>query len=396
MSTPESIFIGDFSLVEPSDHTLRIAIKDNIDIADYRTTLGTRAFRNSPMATTNAAVIESVLQDPCSVVVGKTNLDELAAGIIGINPWFGTVPNPTDPAAIAGGSSGGSAAAVAAGLADIALGTDTGGSVRLPAAHCGIYGMKTTRGLLSLRGVHPLAQYLDTVGPLAGNFHDLALAMRLLNPHSGSTRDGRGESPTKIGRLVGTGFSTEWDHVTKDMLTVTGVETVDVELQGWRQAHHAAGTIMARQFWDNYGYLLADSPDSVGQVATAILEMGREVDNGSYRNALEFALEWTSRVQEVLIKVDALATLTVTDVPPRIPSQRDPDLLRFSYEVDEVNTCRTIQFSLSGHPALTFPLRSNSASIPLQLVGSYGTEQKLIAIGRELQESAEGLVDSWG
>src|SRR5690242_21836700 len=100
-------------------------------------------------------------------IVGRTNLHELAFGVSGINPWFGTPVNPLDPALIPGGSSSGSAVAVATGEADVAFGSDTGGSVRVPAACCGVFGLKTTHGRISLEGVWPLAPSLDTIGPIA-------------------------------------------------------------------------------------------------------------------------------------------------------------------------------------------------------------------------------------
>src|SRR5205807_7810577 len=113
-------------------------------------------------------------------VVGKANLHELAMLPLGTNPWFGTPVNPLDPALIPGGSSSGSAVAVATGEADVALGSDTGGSVRVPAACCGVFGLKTTHGRISLEGVWPLAPSMDTIGPIATSVAGLALGMELL------------------------------------------------------------------------------------------------------------------------------------------------------------------------------------------------------------------------
>src|ERR1700750_1022473 len=115
-------------------------------------------------------------------LVGKTNLQELAMLPLGTNPWFGTPVNPLDAGLIPGGSSSGSAVAVATGEADVALGSDTGGSGRIPAACCGVFGLKTTHGRISLEGVWPLAPSMDTIGPIATSIAGLALGMELLEP----------------------------------------------------------------------------------------------------------------------------------------------------------------------------------------------------------------------
>src|SRR6202034_475935 len=115
-------------------------------------------------------------------IVGRTNLHELALGVTGVNPWYGTPINPLDPALVPGGSSSGSAVAVATGEADVAYGSDTGGSVRIPAACCGITGLKTTWGRIPLDGVWPLAPSFDTVGPMARTVGGLVTGMQLLEP----------------------------------------------------------------------------------------------------------------------------------------------------------------------------------------------------------------------
>src|SRR5690606_8879821 len=138
----------------------RVAIKDSIDIAGYPTRSGSHAFADAPPATRHAHVVQAVL-DAGWQIVGKTSLHELAFGVTGINDWSGTPVNPQAPDRVPGGSSSGSAVAVAAGLADIAIGTDTGGSVRVPAACCGIAGLKPTYGRVSRIGAQPAVSSLD-------------------------------------------------------------------------------------------------------------------------------------------------------------------------------------------------------------------------------------------
>src|SRR5699024_9792717 len=164
--TQRNIFIGTYDVSPVDDGVLRVAVKDNIDVAGMPTTAGTRARKKAPVAPVDATVVAQLRKAPVKIV-GKTNLDELANGATGINPWFGSVANPTDPTRIAGGSSAGSAAAVGFGLADFALGTDTGGSLRIPAALCGVAGFKPSKGFLSTLGVYPTADRMDVIGPMA-------------------------------------------------------------------------------------------------------------------------------------------------------------------------------------------------------------------------------------
>ena len=159
-----------------------VALKDLIDQAGYVTTAGSAFYRNRAMV---SATVVRRLEDAGAIIIGRTGLHEFAFGFSSENPWFGPVRNPWDRDLSPGGSSGGSAAAVAAGMAPGAIGTDTGGSVRVPAALCGVVGLKVTHGAVPLTGVFPVAGSLDTVGPLARTVDDARLlfeAMKGLDP----------------------------------------------------------------------------------------------------------------------------------------------------------------------------------------------------------------------
>src|SRR5499427_7601055 len=165
---------------------LRVAVKDLIDMAGLPTTAGSQAVadRAGPAAADAVCLagLRAAIARGEACLAGKTNLHELAYGISGNNRAFGTPVNPLDPALIPGGSSSGSAVAVATGDADVALGSDTGGSVRIPSACCGTAGLKTTWGRVSLDGVYPLSESLDTVGPMARDIAGLVTGMELLEP----------------------------------------------------------------------------------------------------------------------------------------------------------------------------------------------------------------------
>lgn len=172
------------TLVEPGEpapgplHGRTLAVKDLFDTAGVRTTYGSRIYAER-VPEGNAVAVQRLL-DAGAVVIGKTHLPEFAWSVLGQNPWYGTCHNPAQPGKTTGGSSSGSAAALAAGLCDLALGSDTGCSIRLPSAACETVGLKSQWGLIPLEGAYPLCPTLDTVGPMARNVADVALMWSVL------------------------------------------------------------------------------------------------------------------------------------------------------------------------------------------------------------------------
>src|SRR3954451_23003264 len=165
----------------------------------YPTTAGCRALADVAEPATKDAACLAGARAAAATIVGKTNLHELAFGATGVNPWYGTPENPLGNALVPGGSSSGSAVAVATGEADVAYGTDTGGSVRIPSACCGTAGLKTTHGRIPLDGVWKLAPSFDTIGPMARDVDGLALGMQLLEPGFTVAPD----APMTVGRIRG-------------------------------------------------------------------------------------------------------------------------------------------------------------------------------------------------
>src|SRR5438045_47558 len=175
----------------------RLAVKDLIDMQGVPTTAGCRAVADEAKPAERDAACMAGARAAGVPIVGKTNLHELAFGASGVNHAFGNPVNPLDPSRVPGGSSSGSAVAVATGEADVAYGSVTGGSVRIPSACCGSAGLKTTHGRVSLEGVWPLSVSLDTIGPMARDIAGLVLGMQLLEP--GFSADV--EPATRIGRF---------------------------------------------------------------------------------------------------------------------------------------------------------------------------------------------------
>src|SRR5580658_6929953 len=189
-----STFITRFDTSGPG---VRLAVKDLIDMEGEPTTAGCRAVAALAQPARRDAACLAGARDAGARIVGRTNLHELALGVTGINQWYGPPVNPLDPTRVPGGSSSGSAVAVATGEADVAYGSDTGGSVRIPAACCGTTGLKTTWGRVPLDGVWPLSPSFDTVGPMARDVAGLVVGMELLEPGFRVAPDG----PLRVGRL---------------------------------------------------------------------------------------------------------------------------------------------------------------------------------------------------
>src|SRR5438067_4995178 len=237
----------------------RVAVKDLVDDEGVPTTAGSRAVeRNAKPAERDAACLKG-FRAAGARLMGKTNLHELAVLPLGINPWFGTPVNPLDPALVPGGSSSGSAVAVANDEADVAYGSDTGGSVRIPSACCGTAGLKTTHGRIPLDGVWPLTPSFDTVGPMARDIAGLELGMQLLEP-------GFAVAPAaaqRIGR-VKTAADPIIDAAVDAALAAAGFDVVPVELD-MELGSAAFTTIYFTEFWEADHELAEQYPDGVGE-----------------------------------------------------------------------------------------------------------------------------------
>jgi amidase len=261
-----TIFLEELSL---GGSGLRVAVKDTIDIAGYPTRAASRALADMPPAQRNADVVQAVLNVGCRIV-GKANMHELAFGVTGINYATGTAPNPKYPGRIPGGSSSGSAAAVAAGLADFALGTDTGGSVRVPAACCGIYGLKPTFGRVSRKGVLPVESSLDCVGPFAGDVDLLIRAMGIIDQSFAGARP-----PSLSVALIGVDADPEISSMVRQAVDCAGLSVSEVVLLGMEAAFDAGLAIIGAETWTAFGYLVATG--LVGRDVVQRLSSGRDV-----------------------------------------------------------------------------------------------------------------------
>lgn len=362
-----TIFTDPLELGAPDG--LTVAVKDCLDIAGLPTRCGSAAFDHAPAAQRHAAVVDALLAAGCRVV-GKTTMHELAYGMTGINARFGTPVNPGWPGLIPGGSSSGSAAAVAAGLVDFAVGTDTGGSVRQPAACCGVFGMKPTFGRIDRRGASPAASSLDCIGPLARSIDMLERAMTAMDP---SFLPAKGlDRPPRLA-LLRHPDGAEADRDWTALLPASAAAMPWVELPLLDDAFHAGMTVIARETHRAFGHLLA-GPAALGDDVRARLTAAGTVTDDDLARAEDVRTRFTASVDALLADCDALVTPALPVPPPSLDAAQDPKavlpLTRFLRP-----------FNLSGHPAIVLPaIDAHGLPRGIQIVGRKFEDPQLCAI----------------
>jgi amidase len=351
----------------------RLAVKDLIDMAGEITTAGCRAVATTAQpALANAACLAGALAADARIV-GRTNLHELALGVTGINQWYGTPVNPLDPTRVPGGSSSGSAVAVANDDADVAYGSDTGGSVRIPAACCGVAGLKTTWGRIPLEGVWPLAPSFDTVGPMARDVAGLVLGMQLLEPGF----EVSAMSDVTIGRLRPP-CDPLIDAAVAAALAATQWSWVEVELPEWDQATAEAGLLLVAEAWVTNRDLVARDPAGISDGVRERLQMGDTFSLATVASAWAGQQKWTETLHQLFTRFDFLVTPTLTIFPPTLE------------DASELLVARcTLPVNLAGVPALSIPVPT-TGPLPasLQLIGPAGSEERLLAAGAVLEAAA--------
>ncbi|WBB69193.1 amidase [Micromonospora sp. WMMD812] len=352
------------------DGLIRVAVKDAIDMVGVITTAGCVAVRDRAVPATSDARCLAGVRSAGAYIVGKTTLTELCVSPVGDNTTFGTPVNPVAPDRIPGGSSSGSAVAVANGEADIGLGSDTGGSVRIPAACCAIVGLKTTWGRVPTGGVWPLAPSLDTIGPLARDVAGVVTGMRLLEPDwTVASRPAR-----LVGRLRIDGVDAAVEEVIDAALHAAGLTVREVRLRGWDQTYDTLDTIILGELWRAHHALL--DADGVGAFVNGGLHAGRAVTAQRLAEAMSARAAWQAEVAAALGEVDVLALPTLVATPPLLT-----DFAGFPL------TQLTAPFNLAGVPAISMPIPSPGLAVPasLQLVGPMRGEDLLCATGLAIE-----------
>jgi aspartyl-tRNA(Asn)/glutamyl-tRNA(Gln) amidotransferase subunit A len=351
-------------------------VKDLFDTAGLRTTYGSSIFAEHVPTETAAAV--RLLEDAGYATVGKANLHEFAYGTTSENPHFGWVRNPIAPGRIAGGSSGGSAAALAAGLADAALGTDSGGSIRIPAAFCGVVGFKPSHGLVPLDGCWPLAPSYDHAGPMARTVGDCAAMMR----HLGGIEADRVE----LGDLR-VGIATSWldeceplvrARVEEAATSFPDREEVEFPFVPWEYDYTLFMYEVARVHEELYAEHADEYGEDVGRRVERALTITRsEADTAARRRE-----EYRERCAAVAREWDLLVFPTQAFVAPAVGQTADDDLryrmVRYTYPFDAL-----------GWPALALPCgkAEHGLRASLQLVAPAGDDALVLGAGVALEQA---------
>jgi aspartyl-tRNA(Asn)/glutamyl-tRNA(Gln) amidotransferase subunit A len=350
-----------------------LAVKDLFDTAGLVTTYGSSLFVDHVPTETAEAVAR--LEAAGYANVGKTNLHEFAYGVSSQNPHFGTVPNPRAPGRLAGGSSGGSAAALAAGLADAALGSDSGGSIRIPAAWCGIVGFKPSFGLVPLDGCFPLAPSFDHAGPMARSVADCEAMLLALMPE---------HEPTHVASLeevkVGVAWLDEADPLVRERVEAAAA------LFPHRRAldlPHPDGidAVFMREVADVHRGLFPEQADSYGENVRTKLERCLEVGDAEFEAGVRLRTAYRSRMEEALADLDLLITPTVPLVAP--PSESS------ELEIRPFATRFTFPINVVGWPALALPCGRAEDGLPasVQLTAPPGSDALVLAAGAELERA---------
>ena len=357
----------------------RLAIKDLFDTAGIRTTYGSAIFAEH-IPSRNATAVQR-LESAGWRSVGKANLHEFAYGITSQNDHYGTVPNPRYPGRTSGGSSGGSAAALAAGLADGALGTDTGGSIRIPAACCGVTGFKPSFGLVSLDGVFPLAPSFDHAGPLA---HDVGGCVELMQALVPDLRVSPLESLEEV--IVGVAWPELAEPKVCEQVSWAASLFPRRRLVDAPLADEVRPAFM-REVGDVHRELFARSGELYGDLVRAKFAACLDVSDGEYETALAARAMHLEKAQEALNGCDLLLTPTLPIVPPADDAAE--------LAVRAAMTQFTFPANALGWPALALPCGEvDRVPISAQLIGRPGTDALVMSTGlaleRVLKDNAPG------
>lgn len=377
----------------PTLFGIPLALKDNIYTKNLQTTAGSLFWKD--FVPTQDAQVVTKLKNSGALLVGKTNMHEIALGVTSNNPHYGPCLNPHDNSRVAGGSSGGSAIAVATGMALGALGTDTGGSIRIPASLCGVVGFKPSYGTVSTRGIIPLSWHLDHVGPIATCVEDVKIIFNIIagydskDPFSVKNANKKSKSIEKnqirIAKAVGNFINEADANVLKmfdnavKMLRESDLSVEEENVDWLRELSIANRTITQVEAATFHKERLATHPDWFGEDVRERLLQGSSASGIDYATARYNQTVGKYRFKEFFKKYDVLLLPTVPVIAP-------PIVGRDAVEMAKVLTKFTAPFNLTGLPAITLPCgKVDGLPVGLQIVGGYMKDKKLLSIAQMIE-----------
>lgn len=382
-------------------HGVPITIKDLVLTKDSPTTAGSKIFGAGLIADHDAAVVGRVRRAG-AIVFAKANLHEIALGVTSVNEHFGPVRNPWDLSRMAGGSSGGSAAAVATGLGQGSIGTDTRGSIRIPAACCGVTGFKPTFGLVSAEGVVPLAHSLDHVGPIARSVEDAAVlfgAMVGKGSVAAAAIRAIDRKPKRMTIAVAEYFLRDADpeiglaiEQAVRQLDKMGHEIVSVTIPELESALEASRVIVLAEAIAFHDAHLKRIPEGYGPGVKSRLEGGYQLTALQLVRAEERRALLVAAYTELFRAVDILLAPTLPIAAPPIGTQ-SVTLGGTEYSIAEAFCRANAPQNLTGVPAMSIPCGQTRRGLPmgLQIISGFGRDSTVLALGGEYQR-ATGLI----
>jgi len=383
-------------------HGVPVSVKDNMDTAGVQTTCASRILRNR-VPPRDATVVHR-LGDTGAVLLGKTNLLEFAYGIV--HPDYGQCNNPWDPARTAGGSSSGAASSVAAGMGYAALGTDTGGSIRIPASYCGVVGHKPTYGLVSRFGVFPLSWSLDHVGPITRTVEDAATVLQEVagsDPDDPSAVVGPIPDPRKVveGTLRGVrvgvikqlmgddlrpGVRTAFERALR-VFRDGGATVWEVNVPSILYSDQALLPVIAPEATAIHEAWLRTRPEDYAPMTRAQLELGAMYAATDYVRAQRFRTKLMAECEAALEQVQMFIAPAVAWVAPK----EDPAV---AGQEGAIEARRTGPFNLTGMPAITVPCGTAEDDLPigLQIAGRWLEDERVLQAAYAFEQRAEWRV----
>ena len=371
-------------------HGVFVTVKDLFNLDGAPTAAGTRAVL--PDVGRQATVVDR-LQAAGAIVFAKTNMHEIALGATGENLWTGDVRNPYDPARQGGGSSSGSGVAVACGIGTASVGSDTGGSVRIPAAFCGVVGFKPTYGAIPLAGALALSWTCDHAGPLANSVDDAALMYEALSQfsarHGMTPRRPRLGIPQRWlqGRLHA-GVREAFERLVADLSAEADVVAADVDSMPLAWEHYTP-IVRAEGAWIHRAALAAGG-EGFSELVIGPLKAGMTISASQYFDAMAARRRFSDDLDRQLRGIDAMI-LPTTAVPPPLRGQQEVDVEGGRMTVREAVLGQTLPFSFAGVPTLSLPCGFlQGLPLGLQVVARRDADAALLALGRWLEQRLPG------